>query len=44
MVTPDYIIKVSSKIRPSSGDTVEDWLLGFANKKIRTPKKVFEIS
>ena len=38
-VTPDYIIKVSSKIKPSSGDIVEDWLLSFANKKIRTPNK-----
>lgn len=41
-VTPDYIIKVSSKIKPSlGGDTAEDWLLGFANKKIRTPNKFF---
>lgn len=35
-VAPDYIIKVSSGIKPSvEGDTVEDWLLSFANQKIR---------
>lgn len=39
---PDYIIKVSSKIKPSvEGDTVEDWLLSFANQKIRMPNKFF---
>ena len=41
-VTPDYIIKVSSEIKPSvEGDTVEDWLLSFANQKIRMPNKFF---
>lgn len=41
-VTPDYIIKVSSEIKPSvEGDTVEDWLLSFTNQKIRMPNKFF---
>lgn len=41
-VTPDYIIKVSSEIKSSvEGDTVEDWLLSFANQKIRMPNKFF---
>lgn len=41
-VTPDYIIKVSSKIKHSiEGDTVEDWLLSFENQKIRMPNKFF---
>lgn len=41
-VTPDYIIKVSSEIKPSvGGDTVEDWILSFANQKIRMPNKFF---
>lgn len=41
-VTPDYIIKVSSKIKQSlEGDTVEDWLLSFADQEIRMPNKFF---
>lgn len=41
-VTPDYIIKVSSEIKPSiEGNTVEDWLLSFADQEIRMPNKFF---
>ena len=41
-VTPDYIIKVSSEIKPSmEGDTVEDWLLSFENHIIMKFQKLF---
>ena len=41
-VTPDYVIKVSSLIKPSlMENTVENWMLSFANQKIRMPNKFF---
>jgi len=41
-VTFDYIVKVSSEIKSSvEGDTVEGWLLSFANQKIQMPNKFF---
>lgn len=39
-VTPEYIVKVSEKIRPSiEGNTVEDWMLSFSERKFKMPNK-----